>query len=159
MIHGDDKGLVLPPKIAQYQVVLIPVFFKGSDDKAMVQKIEEISWQLKQLGVRTHIDDRDNVTSGFKYNHWEVKGVPIRIELGPKDYLNKQVRVVKRNDGKKIDISWEAIATEIPHILDQIQLEMYVKAIKQTEKCRGVATNWKEFLTLLNQGKVVDAMW
>jgi len=58
------------------------------------------------------------VTSGFKYNHWEVKGVPIRIELGPKDFANKSVRVIKRNDGKKIDISWEAIVSEVPHLLD-----------------------------------------
>jgi prolyl-tRNA synthetase len=86
----------------------------------MILKIEEISTALKFKGIRTYIDDRENVSSGFKYNHWEIKGVPIRIELGPNDYKNKQVRVVKRNDGKKINISWEAVVSEIPHILEQI---------------------------------------
>lgn len=68
--------------------------------------------------------------------------MPIRIELGPNDFEKKQVRIVKRNDGKKIDISWDAVISEIPHYLDQIQLEMYVKAIKETERTRGVAKDW-----------------
>jgi len=86
MIHGDDKGLVLPPKVARFQVVIIPIIYKSSDKTGMMAMVDELHAQLKKQGIRSHVDDRDTYRPGWKYNDWELKGVPLRIEFGPKDF-------------------------------------------------------------------------
>lgn len=101
LIHGDDKGLVMPPKVAQTQVVIVPIQNNSVDKELFKQKYEEIHNQLKQKGIRVYCDDRDNYSPGWKYNHWELKGVPIRIEIGEKDYQKSEVRVVRRDNGAK----------------------------------------------------------
>ena len=85
-----------------------------------MDQVDKLNSSLRKLGIRTYVDDRDNYTPGFKYNHWEIKGVPLRIELGPKDFDKKSYRVVKRNDGKKIDIEWDKLEGSIQGLLDQI---------------------------------------
>lgn len=100
MTHGDDKGIILPPMVAQYQVVIVPLYFK---DTAQNNKVDDKCFELKAAleakGVRTHVDNRDVYTPGWKYNDWEMKGVPVRLELGPKDFQNQEVRVVVRYNG------------------------------------------------------------
>ncbi len=86
MIHGDNKGLVLPPKVAPVQIVIIPVFFKKTKKEDLIAKCKEIQKILTGSGLRVEVDDRDSASSGRKYNEWEMKGVPIRLELGPKDF-------------------------------------------------------------------------
>lgn len=98
MYHGDDKGLVLPPLVANYQVVIIPIPYKGKEDK-INEAANEVYQTLKKTDVRVHIDTRDNYNPGWKYNHWELKGVPIRLEVGPKDVDNKEVKAVIRVSG------------------------------------------------------------
>jgi len=100
MTHGDDKGLVLPPKVAQIQVVIVPIIFKDDGDN-VIKQCHELANKLKSAGVRVKVDDRDVYSPGWKYNHWELKGVPIRLELGPKDAKNGEAKLVKRNDGAK----------------------------------------------------------
>jgi prolyl-tRNA synthetase len=112
MFHSDDKGLVLPPKLAQHQVIIVPVPFKGQE-QVLEQKAEELSKLLKAAGIRSHVDKRDIYTPGWKYNHWELKGVPVRLELGPKDFEKQEVRAVKRNDGKKIQIKWSELSETV----------------------------------------------
>lgn len=87
MYHGDDKGLVLPPRVAKTQVVIVPIYKKG-DEEVILAKAKQLSEQLAKDGIRVHLDDRDNYTPGWKYNHWELKGVPLRLELGAKDLKN-----------------------------------------------------------------------
>lgn len=91
MVHGDDKGLVLPPKVASVQIVVIPVPYKDADTQAIFDACSETVKSLNEAGFRAEADLRDNYSPGWKYSHWEMKGVPLRIEIGPKDIANKQV--------------------------------------------------------------------
>ena len=91
MTHGDDKGLVLPPKVAPIQVIVIPVPFKDADTTAIKGACESAVYTLNQAGIRADLDARENYSPGWKYSQWEMKGVPLRIEIGPKDLANKQV--------------------------------------------------------------------
>ena len=113
MVHADDVGLILPPKIAKYQIVLIPVLYKGKFESEIQQKCIEFRDLLKSKGIRAHIDDRDIYTPGWKYNHWELKGVPARMELGPKDYEKGQIVLVKRNTGEKIQLEWKDLDKKV----------------------------------------------
>lgn len=101
MIHSDNKGLVLPPKVAQIQVVIVPIIFKGDDHKAFNEKAWELKQALTKKGLRVHVDDRENHNPGFKFNAWELKGVPVRLELGGKDMKNQEVKAVIRHSGQK----------------------------------------------------------
>jgi prolyl-tRNA synthetase len=102
MVHGDNKGLVLPPRIAPLQAIICPIAAKDVDYKDLVRYADDIKHELKKLGVRVDIDSRQNYTPGWKFNHWEQKGVPIRIEVGPRDLANKQCRLVRRDNGELI---------------------------------------------------------
>lgn len=88
LYHGDDNGLVLPPTVANIQVVIVPIIKTGADNERVLNRAQEIRQQLKDAGVRAHLDVRDNYTSGWKFNDWEVKGVPLRFEIGQKDMDN-----------------------------------------------------------------------
>jgi prolyl-tRNA synthetase len=95
MTHGDDKGLVLPPRVAPVQVIVIPVPYKDADTTAIKGACESTVYTLNQSGIRTDLDIRENYSPGWKYSHWEMKGVPLRIEIGPKDMANKQVLIAE----------------------------------------------------------------
>jgi prolyl-tRNA synthetase len=99
MVHGDDKGLVLPPKVAPLQVVVCPIAMKEVAYADLVAYAEDIGVQLKRAGVRVSVDSRQNYTPGWKFNHWEQKGVPVRIEVGPRDLAAQQCRLVRRDNG------------------------------------------------------------
>ena len=129
MVHGDDKGLVLPPQVAITQVVIVPVLFKDDEASAILGKCEELRVLLKAAKIRVELDDRENYNPGFKYNHWELRGVPIRIELGKKDFEKQEVRMCKRNDGVKQQVKWEGIVDKIKELFPQIHTEMYNKAL------------------------------
>ena len=118
MVHSDDKGLVLPPRVAQYQAVFVPITYKDDDVTAIHGKIDELVKSLKEAGIRAQFDDRDNYTPAWKFNHWEIKGIPIRLELGKKDFEKQEVRVVRRDNGEKVQMKWANLTTEIPKLLD-----------------------------------------
>ncbi|MBI4896673.1 MAG: proline--tRNA ligase [Candidatus Aenigmarchaeota archaeon] len=124
MMHGDDKGAILPPNIAPVQVVIIPILFKGSE-KVVVKEAAKTKKKLEKLGIRTTVDDRDGYSAGFKFNEWELKGVPLRVEIGPRDVKEKQCVLVRRDTGEKI------IITDVKKIratLDEIQQALFHKA-------------------------------
>jgi len=125
MHHGDDKGAVLPPAIAPYQVVVVPILFKGKEEKVL-EEARKAAAQLEKLSLRTYLDDRE-YTAGFKFNEWELRGVPLRIEIGPKDIEAKELTVVRRFDGKKEKIKMTEL-NKIRDILDEIQKEMSEKS-------------------------------
>src|SRR2546425_424639 len=100
MAHGDDKGLVLPPRIAPIQVVFVPIHYKESDKETILQTAHHIADGLGKHSIRTFIDDREQYTPGWKYHEWEMKGVPLRVEIGPKDMQSQQITVVRRDTAK-----------------------------------------------------------
>ena len=111
MIHSDNKGVVLPPKVAQTQVVIIPVIFKTDDPTAMKDKAHKLAADLRGAGIRVKVDDSDIHNPGFKYNSWEVKGTPMRLELGGKDFAKNEVRCCLRHNGEKMQLAQEGLAT------------------------------------------------
>ena len=98
MYHSDNKGLILPPKVAHYQVVMVPIYYSTEEQKQFIEKLEKLNEQFESEGLRGYVDKRDVYTPGWKFNNWEMKGVPLRIELGPKDFNDEAVRVVRRDN-------------------------------------------------------------
>ncbi|KAJ1612053.1 proline-tRNA synthetase [Cryptosporidium canis] len=159
MTHGDNKGLVLPPKIAPVQVIIIPIIFKTVITEEQRNVCIEIQNILKKAGIRAQIDDRSNYTPGWKYNHWEVKGICLRFEVGPRDIENKSVRVVVRDNMEKMDIPIAQLETQIPKILDEFQDRLLEKAMqKQKESIVNVDT-FEKVMDALNQRKMIIAPW
>jgi len=109
---------------------------------------------LKEAGVRAHLDDRDNYSPGWKYGHWELKGVPVRIEVGPKDIAKKQVKVVKRNDFGKSFIPWTTLVEQVKQLLETIHDEMFKAAKARMDAHYSTASTWEEFMGEINKGKV-----
>ncbi|KAF9607896.1 hypothetical protein IFM89_003600 [Coptis chinensis] len=159
MVHGDDKGLVLPPKVASVQVIVVPVPYKDADMQAIFDACSTTVKILTEAGFRVEEDLRENYSPGWKYSHWEMKGVPLRIEIGPKDIANKQVRVVRRDNSSKMDISTGDLAEKIGDILENIQQSLFDAAKEKRDACIKVATAWEEFTTALNEKKLILAPW
>ncbi|TQW00813.1 prolyl-tRNA synthetase [Cordyceps javanica] len=159
MVHGDDKGLVLPPRIAKLQTVLIPVgITKSTTPEARKQHEEQlldIEDTLKKAGVRVEVDTRDGYTPAWKFNDWELKGVPLRIEFGPKDAANKVVSFARRDTGEKGTVALDEIGTKIPELLETVQKDMYNKAETSFREHRLKITNWDEVLPALDNKNVV----
>jgi prolyl-tRNA synthetase len=156
MVHGDDKGLVLPPRVAPTQVVVVPIPFKDKDElDAIYAKADEITALLSDAGIRIEADKRRVYTPGWKFNHWELKGVPLRFELGPKDLLKEQVRVVRRDTGEKLDMPIAELKTKIPQLLEQIQQDMLTRARAERDSRIKKVTEWKDFVPALQDGCMV----
>jgi prolyl-tRNA synthetase len=162
MTHSDDKGLILPPRIAPVQVVIVPIWFKEKEE--FIHRATSIRDQLRALGIRTEFDDREQYTPGWKFNHWELKGVPVRIEIGPKDLEAKRITVVRRDQEKKkgvdpftvpfTDVNWV-----IPAMLENVQASLLANARKQMNDHKVVCRTWGEFLTALDGKNIVMAPW
>jgi prolyl-tRNA synthetase len=154
-IHGDDKGLVLPPKIAPIPVVLVPILFKGKE-QPVLKKCKELMKKLKKFN--THFDDSD-YTAGWKFNQWEMKGIPIRIEVGPKDVEKKQVTLVRRDNGKKIQVKESEITKTIESTLEEIQKNLYNKSKKLTLDNTIEVKNKTELKKAIKNKKLAKAFW
>ncbi len=128
MVHGDDNGIVLPPKMATTPVVIIPIWKNEQEKKEIESVVEKISKELKEKNINTEIDNRDYLTPGFKFNEWEKKGIPIRIEIGPKDIEKNKAVVCRRDTGQKQEVEIEKIPTNVESLLEQIQKDMFEKA-------------------------------
>jgi prolyl-tRNA synthetase len=155
-IHGDDKGLVLPPKIASIQVVIVPIIFE-KDKKSVLKKSVEIRNKLKSFKV--HLDDREDYSSGWKFHEWELKGIPIRIELGPRDIQKKQVILVRRDNGKKETVKIANINQKVKTTLEDIQKSIYNKAKHFLQESISNANNIEEAKKIISKGKIVKANW
>jgi prolyl-tRNA synthetase len=132
MVHGDDRGLVLPPKVAPTQVIMIPIG-PPKTREAVIGRTDELFKQLKDAGVRVRVDDRSDVTPGWKFNEYEMRGVPVRLELGPRDMENGVCVLVSRVTGEKKIIQQENLVEEIQAMLDQVHNEMFERALKFRE--------------------------
>jgi prolyl-tRNA synthetase len=121
MSHSDDGGLVLPPKLAPIHVAIVPIYRKDDERAAVVDRAQQLAQPLRERGLEVEVDDRDGYKPGHKFFHWEQRGVPIRIELGPRDLAAEQVMLKRRDGGDKQSLPMAALAEEIPQLLDQIQ--------------------------------------
>jgi len=127
MTHSDDEGLILPPRVAPIQVVVVPVG-KAKDLPAVMEQVEPIVAELKRAGLRVHVDDRDNVRPGAKYFEWERKGVPLRLEVGPRDLKKGQFFSKTRIGGSKFGIAFEGVVERVQQVLDEVQAELLARA-------------------------------
>ena len=160
MAHGDDKGLKLPPKIAPIQVVIIPIISDQEKKNEVLSKANEIKDSLS-IDYRVHIDDRDEVSPGFKFNEWELKGVPLRIEIGPRDLINEKVICSRRdNDEKKFEIDFGSINLSVAEQLDEIQASMFNKSKEYREKNTVHVETMDDLLLTLNEKQgFVSCYW
>lgn len=159
MIHGDDKGLVLPPKVAMTQVIFTPIYFKNKNNSELNEKCEQVQTELAKIGIRSDIDTRENQTAGFKFNDWELKGVPLRVELGPKDLEKGEAKLVRRVDNVKKQVSLDSLAQAIVEELEDIHKTMLDNATAKLNTNIEKATNWEDFMVHLNKLKIVMAPW
>merc|ERR1712166_125759 len=141
------------------QVVIVLIFYKNDDSKAMLDKAHEIKDQLTEAGIRCKVDDSDTHNPGFKFNAWEVKGVPLRFELGAKDFANDEVRVAVRHDGRKFQMKWDSIAEETHKTLELLHHEIYEKALKTRDEHLKEVDNWKDFMEALDGRNICLAPW
>jgi len=158
MVHGDDKGLVLPPRVAPIQVVIIPIYRSDEEKEKILARCEDIKILLTARNIRVHLDDRDQVTPGFKFNDWEMKGIPIRIELGPKDLESQNFVLVRRDNGQKQEVSLNmdfGVNTETE--LDNIHNDMFANAKKILDGRTASAETYDEFKSELEKGMLIKA--
>jgi len=159
MTHGDDKGLILPPKIAPIQVVIIPIYYTNDDKDSVIQKAHQIKDDLSKIDLRVHLDDREQLTPGFKFNDWEMKGIPIRIEIGPKDIAKKQVVLARRHNRTKTSVNMDSLTEEISSELKNIQKEMFDAAKKILDERIVRVSEYQQFKEQLDNGKMIDCSW
>jgi prolyl-tRNA synthetase len=152
-IHSDDKGLVLPPKLAPQKVVIVPILFDKTKDKVL-----KIAGEVKKAlnSFNPMLDSREDVSPGRKFNEWELKGIPLRIEIGPKDLEKKSVTVVKRNSGEKISVKISNLKKEVLRLLDEIQIELYDNAEKVLKKSMKKSEDINEVVKFVKDKKMVS---
>ena len=155
MTHGDERGLRLPPRIAPIQVVIVPV---ASHKGGVLEKCDEVAAELKAAGFRVKMDDRDTLTPGYKFNDWELKGVPVRLEIGPRDIENGQAMVFRRDTCEKAPMSLVSLAEELPSLLENIQQTLFAQAKTFRDSRVKVAANMEERSAAVVDG-FAKAMW
>jgi prolyl-tRNA synthetase len=160
MTHSDDEGLVLPPRIAPLQVVIVPIF-KGEEQKALLdEKVHAMVASFKAAGIRVKYDDSDNQRPGWKFAEYELKGVPVRIAVGPRDLENNQVEIARRDTKEKTTVSMDGITETVSQLLLDIQSNLFNRAKKYRDEHITKADNWDEFVTTLDtKAGFVSAHW
>jgi prolyl-tRNA synthetase len=159
MVHGDDKGLVLPPQVSPIQVVIVPIYYSESDKEQIIVKSKQIEQILLKKKIRVHMDLRDEFTPGYKFHDWEMKGVPLRIEIGPKDLAKGKMVLVRRDNLKKIDLSFDDIENGVDASLNEIQHSLFEKAkVFLAENTKNVL-DFEQFKSELEKGLFLNAPW
>ncbi len=160
MAHSDDQGLILPPKIAPFQVVIVPIY-KGEESKASIDaKADEIIASLKALGIRVKYDNSDNSRPGWKFAQYELQGVPVRLAMGLRDMENQVVEIARRDTKEKSSMPMEGLADAVAKLLNDIQENMYNKALAFRNENITAVDNWDDFVkTLDEKGGFISAHW
>ncbi|MFM6994827.1 MAG: proline--tRNA ligase [Sediminibacterium sp.] len=160
MTHSDDEGLVLPPRIAPLQVVIVPIF-KGEEQKALLdEKVHAIVASFKASGIRVKYDDSDNQRPGWKFAEYELKGVPVRIAVGPRDLENNQVEIARRDTKEKLTVSMEGITQTVSQLLLDIQSNLFNRAKKYRDEHITKVDCWEDFISVLDtKAGFVSAHW
>jgi len=155
MVHGDDQGLVLPPRLAPYQTVIVPIYRKDAEKSQVMEAVERIRQELTGRNIRLHIDDRENLSPGYKFNDWELKGVPTRIEIGPRDVQKNSVALARRDipgrEGKQF-VSQDGLGERVQNLLDEIHDAMYQKALQFREENTQEPADYEAFKAAVQEG-------
>jgi prolyl-tRNA synthetase len=160
MTHSDDQGLVLPPKLAPLQVVIVPIY-KGEEQKALIDvKVKEFMQSFKAAGIRVKYDDSDNQRPGWKFAEYELKGVPVRIAIGARDLENNQVEIARRDTKEKSSVSMDGLTNTISALLEAIQTNLFERAKQYRDEHITKADTWDEFVQILDtKAGFVSAHW
>ena len=158
LAHGDEKGLRLPPKIAPIQLVIIPITKTKEESKSLKLYLEPITNSLKMVQIRFHEDWSSN-SPGFKFNDWEMKGVPLRLEIGPRDMANNTVVLARRDNKKKIEIDQSSVGEEVSKLLDEIQSELFNQAEKFRNENTRCVSDYNDFKKTMKKGGFVRCGW
>ena len=158
LTHGDEKGLRLPPKIAPIQLVIIPITKTKEESKSLKLYLAPITNSLKRLQIRFHEDWSSN-SPGFKFNDWEMKGVPLRLEIGPRDMANNTVVLARRDNKKKIEIDQSSVGEEVSKLLDEIQSELFNQAEKFRNENTRCVSDYNDFKKTMKKGGFVRCGW
>jgi prolyl-tRNA synthetase len=147
MVHGDSSGLILPPHLAPYQVVIVPIWRKEAEKSAVLEQVTRVEKMLKGK-VRVKVDMSEN-TPGWKYNEWEMRGVPVRMEIGPRDVKNNSVMLVRRDNRAKTPISVDALETHLPELLEEVQQALFQRAVEFRKQNTYATDNYDEFKEII----------
>ena len=159
MSHSDDNGLVLPPHLAPIQVVIIPIYRSEEQLNQIRQKVDGIVANLKKLGISVKFDDADNRKPGWKFANYELKGVPVRLAMGGRDMENNTIEVMRRDTLEKETISCDGIETYVQNLLEEIQKNIFQKALKRREERTITVDSYDEFKEKIEQGYFIMAHW
>ncbi|MDX1533258.1 MAG: proline--tRNA ligase, partial [Nitrosopumilaceae archaeon] len=159
MVHGDDKGLVLPPKVAPIQVVIIPIYYSKEDEEKVLQKADEIKTNLESKKIRVFVDTRSELTPGFKFHDWELKGIPLRVEIGPKDIQNQKAVLATRYNKEKTNQPFDQLDSKIESLLDNIQNGMLDAAKKILNENIKEVSSYDEFKSTIEVGGFIRTPW
>jgi prolyl-tRNA synthetase len=160
MAHSDDEGLIMPPKLAPTQVVIVPIYKGDEQKKAIDDTVFELMDELKKIGIRVKYDDSDNARPGWKFAEYELKGIPVRLALGARDLENKVVEVARRDTKEKTSVPLNGLASYIQELLTTIQNDMFNKAKAYRDSHITTVNSWEEFKSVLQEkGGFVSAHW
>jgi prolyl-tRNA synthetase len=155
MVHGDDQGLILPPRLAPFQVVIVPIFKSDAEQTQVMECVAKLRAELVAAGIRVKVDERDGMTPGFKFNDWEMRGVPVRMEIGPKDVAKGSVVLARRDrpgkEGKSF-VEQQGIAASVAKLLDEIQKALLERARAFRESNTVVPKDYAEFKQAVEKG-------
>ena len=158
MVHGDDKGLIIPPRIAPVQVVIVPIH-KDKDAQPVKEAAHGVAAELRQAGVRVHVDDRDEYTSGWKFNEWEMKGVPLRINIGARDMEKGQVEFVRRDNREKAQVERARMVETANALLDRLQADLFARAKNLLDGYVAAPASYDEFQAAVEKGGFARSGW
>jgi len=154
MVHGDDQGLILPPRLAPVQVIVVPIYKSDEERSQVLEAVARVKVLLGD-GVRFEVDDREEYTAGWKFNEWELRGVPLRIEIGPKDVEQEQIVLARRDlpgkEGKRA-VPQEALQKEVERLLAEIQESLHERALRFREEHTHRPKDWEEFIPAVEDG-------
>lgn len=156
LIHSDNKGLVLPPRAACQKAVIVPLIFKGKE-KEVLDKAFELKKKLEKFDV--FVDDREKISTGFKFNEWEMKGIPLRIEIGPKDLEKGEVIISRRDNSEKVNVKFECIESSVEELLEIMHKNLYDKAKKMQDNLTVEVDNFKDFKKAIENNKRCLVAW
>jgi prolyl-tRNA synthetase len=162
MAHGDDGGLVLPPRVAPVQLIVVPIWRKDAERESVAVAVEEIVGRLRAVGVRVKVDWREDLTPGFKFNEWELKGVPLRMEIGPRDVASHQAVLVRRDihPRQKEAVPTADLALRVPALLEEIHRDMFARARAFRDANTLRVETWSELEAALAERNVfLDVSW
>jgi len=160
MVHGDDKGAIIPPRVAPLQVVIVPIYYSEQDAATVTVKAKSVAQRLEAAGLRVKVDDRADKTPGWKFNEWELKGVPLRVEIGPRDVVKDQAVLARRDTREKIQVKLEELETRVQALLDDIHANLLKRAEDHLVRNQWDIEDYEQFKRVLEEkGGFLRASW